>query len=105
MTINTEYTVPYRCLQEGTQFNLYVAHDSYDDNSSDEENEDKTEKGRSKGRAYTGTGDSDETGSDVSTVHLSSLSLNDPELGHRQDGDAGQCRTLATHPPIPIPIQ
>ena len=88
MTVNTAYTVPYRCLQEGTHFNLYVAHDSDDDNSSDEENEDNTEEGRSKGKAVTGA--SEGTGSDVSTIHLSGLSLTDPELGHRQDGDAGQ---------------
>jgi hypothetical protein len=89
VTVNTAYTVPYRCLQEGTQFNLYVAHDSDDDNSSDEENEDKTEKGRWEGKA--GRGDS--AGSDVSTIHLSGLSLSDPELGHRQDSDAGLCHT------------
>jgi hypothetical protein len=102
LTANTAYTVPNRCLQEGTQFNLYVPHDSDDDNSSDEENEDKTEKGRSKGKA--GTGACDGTGSDVSTIHLSDLSLNDPELGHRQDSDAGQCHSQTNPSSYPYPF-
>ena len=89
LAVHTAFAVPYRRLQEGTQFNLYIPHDSDDDNSSDEENEDKREKGISKGKAGTGTSE----GSDVTTIHLLGLSLNDPELGHSQDGDAGQCHS------------
>ena len=71
---------------------MHVPVDSDDDNTSDDEDEDDAGTGRLKeeGGKGTGTGAGGGDGVDAAALHLSDLSLFDPELGHRQGSSAGE---------------
>ena len=69
---------------------MHVPVDSDDDNSSDEEDEEEAGNGRFKEEGGKGTGTGGGDGVDAAAIHLSDLSLFDPELGHRQGSNAGE---------------